>query len=196
MEWRTVTSNSAYEVSDTGLVRRIGKSKCLSISKSKHRHTTYCRVTLFNNNIRQYKQVHRLVGEAFIPNPTNLPQIDHLDGNGENNTVSNLNWVTASENIKRSFITNTNKVLICSEGGKAGAKRQQEKAVEKYSRMLGDRFVEYHIGGSLIKDGAVTYKCSCGAVRTASIMWKELRNHQGKCPVCTDTTNRSNKSLI
>jgi hypothetical protein len=44
------------------------------------------------------KYVHRLVGEAFIPNPNNLPQIDHIDGNKHNNDVSNLRWVSVSEN--------------------------------------------------------------------------------------------------
>jgi hypothetical protein len=43
------------------------------------------------------------VAEAFIPNPNNYPQIDHIDGDKTNNAVSNLEWVTNKENMQRSW---------------------------------------------------------------------------------------------
>jgi hypothetical protein len=49
----------------------------------------------------QYKYVHRIVAEAFIPNPNKYPAIDHIDGDKTNNHVSNLEWVTYRENSKR-----------------------------------------------------------------------------------------------
>lgn len=54
----------------------------------------YLRVDLFNDMGRKHMKVHRLVAQAFIPNPWNKPQINHIDGNNQNNSISNLEWVT------------------------------------------------------------------------------------------------------
>lgn len=51
--------------------------------------------------------VHRLVAQAYIPNPDNLPEVNHKDGNCQNNHVSNLEWVTRQENINHSLLTHS-----------------------------------------------------------------------------------------
>ena len=58
----------------------------------------YMMVYLRKNKIKHRKYVHRLVAETFIENPMNHPEIDHIDTNRLNNTVSNLRWVTRQEN--------------------------------------------------------------------------------------------------
>ena len=55
---------------------------------------------LRNQNGGKNKYIHRLVAETFIPNPDNLPIVDHIDGNKKNNHVSNLRWVTNFQNLK------------------------------------------------------------------------------------------------
>jgi len=54
-----------------------------------------------NKKLELTIRIHRLVALHFIPNPNNLPQVDHIDGNKQNNNVENLEWVTNAENSKR-----------------------------------------------------------------------------------------------
>jgi len=64
----------------------------------------YMRVGLVINGKLTTKKVHRLVASAFLENRYNKPQVNHIDGNKSNNDVSNLEWVTQSENKKHSFL--------------------------------------------------------------------------------------------
>ena len=65
-----------------------------------HNDRGYLTVNLSNNGIRQIKKIHRLVAEAFIPNPNNYPQINHKDENKLNNNVDNLEWCTQKYNCQ------------------------------------------------------------------------------------------------
>lgn len=64
--------------------------------------TGYCRVALYKDGKAKDFLVHRLVAEAYLPNPDNLPQVNHLDENKINNALSNLEWCTAAENVNYS----------------------------------------------------------------------------------------------
>ena len=93
IEWRKVKDFN-YSVSNKGEVRNDKTGRILKKTVST---TGYLFVQLFDKKTHM-KYVHRLVGEAFIPNPDFLPQIDHIDGDKKNNDVSNLRWVSVSEN--------------------------------------------------------------------------------------------------
>jgi hypothetical protein len=66
---------------------------------------SYLCVDLFYDGIRERHRVHRLVAALFIDNPEGKPQVNHIDGNKQNNYVTNLEWVTGSENIKHAYDT-------------------------------------------------------------------------------------------
>lgn len=60
----------------------------------------YLQVRFSINNKTYRKYIHRMVAEAFIPNPNNYTDVNHKDGNKQNNCVDNLEWVSHSQNIK------------------------------------------------------------------------------------------------
>ena len=66
--------------------------------KTKIAGLEYYQVTLSKDGIQKIYSPHRLVAQAFIPNPLNKPYVNHIDGNGKNNYVDNLEWVTNMEN--------------------------------------------------------------------------------------------------
>lgn len=66
-------------------------------------HCGYLRVTLYKKDKPYHKLIHRLVAEAFIPNPENKPQVNHKNGTKTDNRVVNLEFVTASENSKHKY---------------------------------------------------------------------------------------------
>jgi hypothetical protein len=63
---------------------------------------------IFNGDTFKRAQIHRLVAEAFIPNPDNKPVVDHIDGNRQNNRAENLRWATYSENCMNTKIARNN----------------------------------------------------------------------------------------
>ena len=107
--WRPVVGyEGLYEVSNTGRVRsldryvkcdyeryRLHKGKILSPGKDKD---GYLFVVLSCNGKHKTITVHRMVAEAFIPNPYNLPQVNHRNEDKTNNRVDNLEWCNAKYN--------------------------------------------------------------------------------------------------
>lgn len=93
-KWKVIENFPMYSVSSHGNIRNNTTSKVLKVTKDKDE---YCRVTLRNEHEGVNVKVHRLVAEAFIPNPDNKPTVDHIDRNRSNNTVTNLRWNTRKE---------------------------------------------------------------------------------------------------
>lgn len=98
-EWKTIEEFPNYEVSSFGNIRnKKTPNKMHSLNKSGSNRNYYS--VIFSTNNKQIRRnVHRLVAKAFIPNPNNLPQVNHKDENGLNNHVDNLEWCTRSYNM-------------------------------------------------------------------------------------------------
>lgn len=103
--WRDVKGyEGLYQVSDWGRVRRGNKPLHLNTNTYGYKHITLCK-----NNVPKTALVHTLVADAFIENPQSKPQINHKDGNKENNTVANLEWVTQEDNNRHAIKTKLRK---------------------------------------------------------------------------------------
>lgn len=138
-EWRTIKESPYFMVSNMGRVKSLTREvnavtpdgipckqvkygKMLSPYKSRNGYL-YVEINDASRNFRRHIQVHRLVAEAFIPNPNGLPMVNHKDENGLNNKVDNLEWCNCKYNINygsrtdRAIAHRKKKVAMCSSDG-------------------------------------------------------------------------------
>jgi hypothetical protein len=107
-----------YQVSNYGQIKSLGRIIKYPGSKYgmhngvfrpekilKHKTKGYAGVTLSNGKNKIYPNIHRLVALAFIPNPLNKPCVNHIDGDKQNNCVSNLEWIDWADNVIHAYKT-------------------------------------------------------------------------------------------
>lgn len=119
--WRKIEdTHGMMEVSSLGRIRSLLRTD-KTILKFQHDAKGYQRVRVTVQREKMTFKVHREVAKAFIPNPDNKPQVNHIDGNKDNNAVDNLEWVTNQENARHAFSSGLFDSVI------AGANRSNEQ---------------------------------------------------------------------
>lgn len=108
-QWKDIADFDNYEVSDLGRVRNKKTKRILRLGKDTG---GYVQVKLYNDGIKKSIKVHRLVAGAFIPNPLNLPEVNHLDTNRTNNSVDNLEWCNRQYNVDYSVSKPVNQYAL------------------------------------------------------------------------------------
>lgn len=124
-EWRDIVGyEGLYQVSNTGKVkslnyRKTGREKLLKPQTDKN---GYLYIGIRKNGKRKFKKIHRLVAEAFLDNPNNLPEVNHKDENPSNNIVCNLEYCNHKYNTNygtrniRSKISQSKTVVAYKNG--------------------------------------------------------------------------------
>ena len=140
--WKDVKGfEGLYRVSNFGRVlslnyRNCGYSKLLT---PKCNNSKRLWVELSKNNVKKQFLIHRLVAIAFIPNPNEYPQINHIDENPQNNRVDNLEWCTQEYNIKYYLERHTPEERI------------SKRYSEKYKQRNNMKVNQYTLNGVLVK---------------------------------------------
>lgn len=102
MHWKQIAGYEDYEISDSGLVRSLKRGRTRVLKPAKHRDG-YLIVRLCEDGKAKHMSIHRLVAEAFIPNPSGLPTVNHKNEDKSDNNVANLEWLTVPENNRYSI---------------------------------------------------------------------------------------------
>lgn len=159
--WKDIKDyEGIYQVSTLGRVKRVKTGRILKPFK----HLKgYLLINLCKNNIAYTKTIHRLVAQTFIPNPENKPQVNHIDEDKTNNMVSNLEWVTAEENInhgtRNERVGESNSIPIIATNLKTG------ESTEFYGTSECSRQLDLHqqnitsvLKGTRRQTGGYTFK--------------------------------------
>lgn len=135
--WKEIAGTSGMiEVSNLGRVRSLLRPE-KTVLRLQHDAKGYQRVRVTVNREKMTFKVHREVARAFLPNPDDKPQVNHIDGNKDNNAVENLEWVTNRENARHAFDTGLFDSVVA---GAQKSNEQRKRAVIASDPCTGKQF--------------------------------------------------------
>lgn len=136
--WKTIKDHPKYKVSNLGRAKccyKNGQEKILRLIKRADRRLV---IGFRLNGESTQRRIHRLVAQAFIPNPENKPQINHKNGNTFDNRVENLEWCDQFENMRHAY-----KIGIkTNKGDKAPGRKLNSKIVKEIRQKYGENRTE------------------------------------------------------
>ena len=149
--WKDIKGYEGYyQVSNLGRIKRVerkvktrnrnGEYELLlkeNILQGFYSPKGYVRVLLTKDTKNKTYMIHRLVAEAFIPNPNNFPQINHIDGIKNHNNVENLEWCTQSYNIRHSY--------------EIGLRETMDEVLMKNRKKQSKKVAKYDVYGNLLE---------------------------------------------
>lgn len=207
MTWAPIENyENMYEVSDDGKVRSLdriitktfddGSEKTYPIKGRTLKHffsRKYPCVKLCKQNTEKTISVHRLVAAAFVPNPDNKPEVNHIDGCTTNNSAENLEWVTRQENMKHAAETS-----LMPPGKKRGDS-VLAKPVAQYD--LNGNYIksfdslvsaEFELTGKRYTGSKIPQVCSGARCSSRGHIWRYINDGEAvetKVPGVTHVTN-------
>lgn len=153
-----------YQISNLGNILSLNYKRSHTPHLMKH-HLTYDGYHLIGlclNSKKTFKSVHILVAKAFVLNPENKPQVNHIDGNKDNNCASNLEWVTCKENIHHAI--------------KTGLRSYENRHYLHGSEHYGSKpILQYDLQGNFIKkwgsqvEAAEYYNCDSSTISSCAV---------------------------
>ena len=182
--WKNIDGfEDEYMVSNLGRVKSIDRKSfdCSkynfykgNVLKPQRNRNGYLYILLSRNGHKYYRTIHRLVANAFIRNPLNKREVDHIDTDKSNNVVSNLRWATRKENVNNQIT----KIKVIEAREKNKTRNRKYRPIIRYSIDLNSR-TEYNCIADACDENnydCSTIRKSCKGLRKTAyrFIWKDI----------------------